>query len=232
MADPTNVISKRERRRLRAEQLRAAQRRRDQRRTIGYTLGALAVVAVAVAVIAGSGGSGGTSGIQPSARSEISVSAPARSSMLAVGDAIPSFSAPGFHMQASGGGYSIARDRFDWTRYEGTPTVLTIWAPWCPHCQAELPVLSAAVAKYPNVDLVSVATSIGQHPGPSPDAYLADHGLTFPVAIDDELGTLAGALGVQAFPTVYMVGSDGKVSYAAEGEVPDATLQQQLSRLS
>jgi thiol-disulfide isomerase/thioredoxin len=232
MANTSNLMSKRERRRRKAEQERAAQRRREQRRTIGYTLGALAVVVIAVAIIAGTGGSAGTGRIRPSASGDISISAPPRSSMLAVGDSMPSFSAPGFHMQATGDGYSLERDRFDWSRYEGSPSVLTIWAPWCPHCQAELPVLSATVAKYPNVRLVSVATSIGQHPGPSPDEYLADHGLTFPVAIDDESGTLARALGVQAFPTIYLVRSDGTVAYAAEGEVAPETLQQELSGFS
>lgn len=232
MANTSNATTKRERRRRKAEQERAAQRRREQRRTIGYTLAALAVVVVAVAVIAGADGSGGTGRIQPSESGEISVSASPRSSMLAVGDAIPSFSAPGFHMQAAGDGYAIERDRFDWSRYEGAPSVLTIWAPWCPHCQAELPVLSATVENHPSVHLVSVATSIGQHPGPSPDEYLADHGLTFPVAVDDETGTLAQALGVQAFPTIYLVGSDGTVSYAAEGEVSAETLQRELSDLS
>jgi thiol-disulfide isomerase/thioredoxin len=152
--------------------------------------------------------------------------------MLGEGATIPSFSAPGFHMQPTDGRYALERDRFDWSRYEGAPTVLAIWAPWCPHCQAELPVLSSTVAEYPNVHLVTVVTSIGQHPGPSPDTYLADHGLTFPTAIDDGSGTLARALGVQAFPTLYLVGSDGTIAHAAEGEVPAETLKQELSSLS
>jgi thiol-disulfide isomerase/thioredoxin len=232
MANTPNVIGKRQRRRLKAEQERAAQRRRDQRRTIGYTLGALAVVVIAVAVITGAGGSSGTGRIQPSTSGEISISAPPRSSMLAEGATIPSFSAPGFHMAPNNGRYALERDRFDWSRYEGAPTVLAIWAPWCPHCQAELPVLSSTVAEYRSVQLASVVTAIGQHPGPSPDEYLTDHRLTFPAAIDDESGTLARALGVQAFPTLYLVGSDGKIALAAEGEVPAETLKEELSSLS
>jgi thiol-disulfide isomerase/thioredoxin len=233
MANGSDVMTKRERRRRKAEELRAAQHRREQRRTIGYTLAALAVVVIAVGVIAGvGGGTGGAGGIQPSAQGQISVSGAARSSMFAVGDSIPAFSAPGFHMQDDGGTSSVVRERIDWSSYAGSPTVLAVWAPWCPHCQAELPVLSAAVAKDPGVRLVGVVTSIGQHPGPAPNEYLAGERLTFPSAIDDENGTLARALGVQAFPTLYLVGSDGKVAYASEGEVPPETLQQELSSLS
>jgi hypothetical protein len=93
-------------------------------------------------------------------------------------------------------------------------------------------VLSDAVASHPGIELVTVVTSIGQHPGPSPNGYLAENGLTFPAAIDDEQGTLARGLGVQAFPTLYFVRSDGTVSYAQEGEVPADVLQQELSKLS
>jgi thiol-disulfide isomerase/thioredoxin len=233
MANTSNA-TKRERKRLKAEQLRAAQRRRERRRTIGYTLGAIAVLGVAVAIIASaSGGSGGEGGeIVPSASGRISVSGAPRSEMLAVGDAIPAFSGPGFRMRSSGdGGYTISREPVDWSEYDGAPTVLSIWAPWCPHCQVELPILSEAVARHPSVKLVTVVTSIGAHPGPSPNGYLADNGLTFPAAIDDARGTLARALGVQAFPTLYFVGSDGTVAYAQDGEVPAEVLDEELSKL-
>jgi thiol-disulfide isomerase/thioredoxin len=232
MANTTNATTKRERRRQKAEQLRAAQRRAERRRTIAYTVGAVAVLGIAVAILAGMGGGSGDGAIQPSAAGQVSVSGPARSSILAVGDPVPSFSAPGFHMTRSGGDYAISRERVDWSTYEGSPTVLSIWAPWCPHCQKELPVLSDAVAGQPDVKLVTVVTSIGAHPGPTPEGYLAENGLTFPAAIDDAQGTLAQALGVQGFPTLYFVGSDGTVAYAQDGEVPVDVLQQELAKLS
>jgi thioredoxin-like negative regulator of GroEL len=73
---------------------------------------------------------------------------------------------------------------------------------------------------------------VGAQPGPTPNGYLADHGLTFPVAIDDANGTLARALGVQAFPTLYFVDANGKVVYANEGEVRASQLQAQLAKIS
>jgi thiol-disulfide isomerase/thioredoxin len=235
MANASHTLPKRERRRIKAEQLRAAQHRREQRRTIGFTLGAIAVIGIVVAVFVSLSGEGGSSGgtIRPSAANQVSTSGAPRSSMLSVGEKVPDFSAPGFHMQAKGGGgYTIARTAFDWSTYGGRPAVLSIWAPWCPHCQNELPVLSEAVAKTPNVRLVTVVTMIGAHPGPTPNGYLADHGLTFPVAIDDATGTLGAALGVQAFPTLYLVDSTGTVRFAHEGEVPAAQLEGELSKLS
>jgi thiol-disulfide isomerase/thioredoxin len=236
MANASHTMTKRERKRVRAEELRAAQRRREQRRTLAFTLGAVAVIGVVVAVIvslSGGGPSAGGGSISPSSAREVSISGPPRTSMLAVGATVPEFAAPGFHMQAaSGGGYTIARAPFDWAAYAGHPTVLSIWAPWCPHCQNELPVLSEVVSKTPNVRLATVVTSVGAQPGPTPNGYLADHGLTFPVAIDDANATLARALGVQAFPTLYLVDANGKIVFANEGEVPASQLEAELAKIS
>jgi thiol-disulfide isomerase/thioredoxin len=235
MANASHTLPKRERRRIKAEHLRAAQHRREQRRTIGFTLGAIAVIGIVVAVFVSLPGEDASSGgtIRPSAANQVSISGAPRSSMLSVGDTVPGFSAPGFHMLArSGGGYTIARAPFDWSTYRGGPVLLSIWAPWCPHCQNELPVLSEAVAKTPNVRLVTVVTMIGAHPGPTPNGYLADHGLTFPVAVDDANGTLAAALGVRAFPTLYLVDSNGTIAFANEGEMSAAQLETELAKLS
>lgn len=61
---------------------------------------------------------------------------------------------------------------------------------------------------------------------------MKDHNLTFPVAVDDANGTLAKALGVQAFPTLYFVNSDGTVSSEKEGEIQTADLQQLIGALT
>ncbi len=229
----SSTLSKRDRRRLKVEQERAAERRRQQRRTIATTLVAAVVVAIAVVVFANLlGPDSGAGPIKPSASRDVAVAGPARSEPLAVGDAVPSFSAPGFHMSSGAPDASIVRDRVDWSTYAGAPTVVSLWASWCPHCQAELPVLSDAVGRTPGVKLVTIVTSIGQHPGPTPSEYLAEHGLTFPVAVDDARGTLARAFGLRAFPTLYFVDSSGKVTYAAEGEIPEDVLSRQLAELS
>lgn len=71
----------------------------------------------------------------------------------------------------------------------GDPLLLVVWAPWCPHCQAELPRVAAASAAHPEVRVVSVATAEGQVPGPSVASIAED--LPFPVGVDDRAGTVA-----------------------------------------
>lgn len=185
---------------------------RRGRRDVAYAIvGASAILAAVVVLVLSVGGSGRG---KPSAPGQVQASGPPRTSLLATGEKVPSFSAP-----ALGGG------RVDWSEYAGTPVVLALWAPWCPHCQNELPVLDRVAERFPDVELVTIATSIGKQTGPSPAEFMKDHGLAFPVAIDDADGTLARAFGLQYFPTIYFVKSDGTVMQAQEGEIPEATLQ-------
>jgi thiol-disulfide isomerase/thioredoxin len=227
------AITKRERKKAAFEARAAAERRRRQRRTLRIALGAVGVLAVLVLVLVvtlGSGGGSGTGDVGPSAAGSIEAG-PARSAMFAQGDTVPAFSGPGFRMAPDVDGKLVVdRQRVDWK--PGAPTVLSIWAPWCPHCQVELPKLARVMQDYPNVDLVTVVTSIGQEPGPTPNGYLADHDLTFPVAVDDEAGTLARMFGIEYFPTVYFVNSDGTVVQAATGEIAESTLRSTVAQLS
>ncbi len=196
---------------------RAAERRRERRRQLAYVLAAVAAIAIAaVLTLSGSGSGGG----KPSAGADVHVAGRPRQGPLQPGDAVPDFSAPGLDGAVS------------WSSYAGKPTVLAVWAPWCPHCQKELPILAAIAADFPNVPLVSVATAIGQAPGPSPKGYMRDHGLTFPVAVDDGSTKLGKALGIRYFPTVYYVGPDGKVVRFTEGEVDPAAVRGYFQELS
>lgn len=195
----------------------AAGRARPRRSSsTGVWIGFAALVAVLVAVaVLTSGGSG-----EPSPTGAVSI---ARSSgpMLQAGDAVPDFSAPSL----DGAG------DVKWADFVGEPTVLAVWAPWCSHCQAELPRLSAAIEGHPAVQLVTITTAIGDNPGPSPQGYLDSKGLDFVVAVDDEDKTLMQGLGVTSFPTVYFVGSDGNVVRAEQGEIgmlPDGSVDESV----
>jgi len=133
---------------------------------------------------------------------------------LAQGDKVPDWSAPGLD------GGTVA-----WADRAGKPTVLTVWASWCPHCQVELPVLQKVSNDYPTVHVTSVTTAMGQQPGPTPKQYVSDNGITLPVAVDDEQLTLLKGLGVQSFPTLYFVNADGTIYAAAFGEVAESDLR-------
>jgi thiol-disulfide isomerase/thioredoxin len=221
-ATQTKRQTKNERRRAAAEVRESARRRQARRRTLGYALGGIALVVVVVlGVVAFMGGSGGDDDVQLSQPSEVTTSGEPRSVPIPAGDAVPDFSAP-----AIGGG------RIDWADYEGRPVVLPVWAPWCVHCQAELPVLNSVMQDYPNVEMVTIVTGIGDQPGPDAAEFLADNGITAPTAIDDTTRKLFSAFGLEGYPTVFFVGSDGTVVQQMSGEVPEETLREVIGSLT
>jgi thiol-disulfide isomerase/thioredoxin len=227
--------TKQQRRRAAAEAREEARRRQAQRRALGYILGGVALIAIVVlTVLAFMGGDDGAGPvrIQPVAAGRVTASGSPRTEPLAAGETVPSFSAPGFRVATDPdtGDLAVQRQPVSWE--PGTPTVVSIWAPWCPHCQAELPVLSRVMQDFPGVDFVTVVTSINDSPGPDAGTFLKDNGVTAPTAIDDVDGTLAQAFGIQAFPTLYFVGSDGAVVQELEGEVDEATLRDLIGSLS
>jgi cytochrome c biogenesis protein CcmG, thiol:disulfide interchange protein DsbE len=110
----------------------------------------------------------------------------------------------------------------------GKPKVILFLAHWCPHCQAEVPVLQAwaDAGGVPNgVEIISVATSINPDaPNYPPDEWLAREGWTYPVIVDPT-NSVASAYGLTAFPFWVFVGPDGTVRARATGEMSTADLE-------
>lgn len=97
---------------------------------------------------------------------------------------------------------------------DGRSRAIVVWAHWCSFCQEELPALSEWIeenaADLPNVEVISVTTSIDET-APNPLVpYLDENRFPFPVLVD-ETGDLARLLGVDAFPFWVFLGPDGSV---------------------
>jgi thiol-disulfide isomerase/thioredoxin len=100
------------------------------------------------------------------------------------------------------------------------PVVFEFWATWCPLCQALLPKLEAAHARYGGrVEFVAIAVAINQSPS-SVQRHLAKHPMPFRFLWDTD-GNAVRAF--QAPSTSYVVVLDGagKVAYTGIGEDQD-----------
>jgi thiol-disulfide isomerase/thioredoxin len=95
---------------------------------------------------------------------------------------------------------------------DGTARAWLIWAHWCPHCQRELPPLSDWYTEnadlYPNVELISVTSSIDPTRGNPLEPYLDDLQLPFPAILDPDLA-LAEQFGLSAYPFWVFTAPDG-----------------------
>ena len=191
---------------------RAARRRRFLTIAVATLFGA-GLIGLGV-LVAGGGG-------EPAAPDQVTVDGPARSAPLQAGEPIPNFTAPGI-----GGG------TIEWSLHSGeAPILLAVWAPWCPHCQVEMPVLAEVAKDYPGVHVMTLVTSIGDQPGPDPLAFMQDNAISFETAVDDGDETIMHALGVQGFPTMYAVDPDGVVVQAWSGEVGEQGLRDAFEQL-
>lgn len=104
------------------------------------------------------------------------------------------------------------------------PMMVVILAHWCPHCNAEIPVLlewqeSGGIPDELQIFGVSTAVS-ADRPNYPPGRWLQEKGWAWPVLADDDQLTAANAYGVTGFPYFVIVDADGNVVVRNSGEIP------------
>ena len=108
------------------------------------------------------------------------------------------------------------------------PQMVVFLAHWCPHCNAEIPVLQqweASGAIPEDLSIVGVSTAAREDAeNYPPSEWIEAVGWEWPVIADDD-GALAEAYGVNAFPYMVFIGDDGAVTATVSGEQPISELQ-------
>jgi cytochrome c biogenesis protein CcmG/thiol:disulfide interchange protein DsbE len=113
----------------------------------------------------------------------------------------------------------------DLSRAPGVPTVLSLWASWCPPCREELPMVQQlADAAGDRVRVMGVASLDGAKQAGS---FAADAAITFPSAFDGD-GEVMSAIGVNTLPHTIFLAADGSVAYVQTGPVASLADFEQL----
>jgi cytochrome c biogenesis protein CcmG, thiol:disulfide interchange protein DsbE len=107
----------------------------------------------------------------------------------------------------------------DLGRAPGVPTLVNLWATWCPPCREELPVLQqfAEDAR----DRVRVIGVISKDGRPQAESFADEMAIGFPSAFDGE-GALMGELGLNALPFTYFLNAEGGLEHTQVGDVGSA----------
>lgn len=112
----------------------------------------------------------------------------------------------------------------------GEPQVIAFLAHWCPHCQAEVPLLvewQQSGELKDDVKLIGVSTSANEIQGNFPPAsWLEREEWTNPTLVDTPRNAVLQAFGVAGFPTLIAVKADGTVAQRASGELALDQVQQ------
>jgi thiol-disulfide isomerase/thioredoxin len=96
----------------------------------------------------------------------------------------------------------------------GRPVALAFWAPWCQVCAAQSGNLSRAARwSGDRGRVVSVASAFGDVA--EVRGYMKDHDVTYPVLLGDD--AVVRAFRVEAYPTVYFLDAEGRVTGSVAG---------------
>jgi peroxiredoxin len=105
--------------------------------------------------------------------------------------------------------------RFRLSEHRGKVILVNFWATWCLPCREEMPSMERLWRLHRRGDFLLVAVSLDSDPklvGP----FVAEHGLTFPVALDPEMD-VANLYGVRALPASFVVDRQGNLAALALG---------------
>lgn len=96
----------------------------------------------------------------------------------------------------------------------GKPTLLAVWAPWCGVCKVESGNVSRARAWLgERANVVSVATAFDDVS--QVKQYMAAQGVDYPVLLAGD--DFQRVMQVQAFPTVFVLDSQGRIVSSVQG---------------
>lgn len=113
------------------------------------------------------------------------------------------------------------------TSYAGRPTVVNLWATWCPPCRREMPVFEQAQAEFPGVNVVMV------NQGESAEqarAFLKSEGLDLSDVLLDHFSQTMNAVGARALPTTLFFDAEGQLMDSHMGELTMASFKSNMLR--
>jgi len=115
----------------------------------------------------------------------------------------------------------------------GSPVLVLFLAHWCPHCRAEVPLLSEWIRAGdapPGVDIVAVSTAVDEAaPNYPPSAWFEEEEWPTPVLVDDESGSAGTAYGLTHFPYFVLLNGDGTVADRFSGEIAPEELAARIA---
>ena len=119
-------------------------------------------------------------------------------------------------------------------QFKGKVVLLDLWATWCPPCRIEIPGLVKLQDKYCDKGLVVVGISVdpvdprGAGGAAAVGPFMKNAKINYPVWMVEDRQAL-GEYPVDAYPTTYLIGRDGKIKNRYVGAQPDEVFEADIT---
>lgn len=112
---------------------------------------------------------------------------------------------------------TLAGEAYSKESLKGRPALLVFWAPWCPVCRKELPILGQFYQQEKPAQLRVIAIGFADRRG-NVEAYVKSHPETFvfPTAFDED-NWISQAFKVTATPTFVLLDASGTIQVVHRG---------------
>ncbi|WP_188455332.1 peroxiredoxin family protein [Virgibacillus oceani] len=131
--------------------------------------------------------------------------------------------APDFELE------TLEGERVRLSDYKGKRVLVNFWATWCPPCRAEIPDLEKLYDKK-DVTILAVNLTESEKSENNITDFVEKFGMTFPVLMDVN-SDVSSAYRVQAYPTSYMIDSNGRIQFIALGAMNYDRMVQELEKM-
>lgn len=117
---------------------------------------------------------------------------------------------------------------FSGSSLDGRPAVLWFWAPWCPTCQKDAPVVARVAAAHPAVTFVGVGA---RDELSALQDFVAKYGVDSFTELNDADAAVWARFGVTRQPAYAFVSPDGEVE-VVKGSLSEADLSARVQALT
>lgn len=114
----------------------------------------------------------------------------------------------------------------DLATFRGKPTVINLWASWCPPCRREMPLLEQAQHKHPDVHFVFINQGEDR---PTIQRYLQGQHLSLRNVFSDRLRQIGNATESPGMPTTLFYDHQGGMLVRHVGEIDAPSLDAALA---
>ena len=101
-------------------------------------------------------------------------------------------------------------------QFLGKPVLLVFFNPGCRRCKSMMPIVDNMTRRYEKKGLVSIGVTTKA--SAEIKRYLVEKHYTFSVGIDSGRGATMGRYGIRLFPTIFIIGVDGRVKPLVGGK--------------